>query len=97
MKILNENVSKNIIGELNKKSLKEEFNYRFTSETEFGGLSHEDALNTLESLAKYFDDYSNELDSNPEMYQGENRNVISEVSDLLYQAKQKLLDSWDNM
>lgn len=97
MKVLNENVSKNIIEGLNKKSLKEGFEgYNFTNETEFGSLSNEDALDTIQSLAKYFDDYANEIKSNPGDYI-DNQNVMSEVSDLLYQAKQKLLDSWDNM
>jgi hypothetical protein len=47
MKILNENVSKNIMSELNKKSLKEGFGgYNFTNETEFGSLSNDDALDS---------------------------------------------------
>jgi hypothetical protein len=47
-------------------------------------------------LAKYFNDYANEIKSNSKDYI-DNQNVMSEVSDLLYQAKQKLLDSWNHM
>ena len=97
MKILNENVSKNIIGELNKKSLKEGFEgYNFTNQTEFGSLSNDAALDTIDALARYFNDYAREIAQNSGDYI-DNQNVMSEVSDLLYQAKQKLLDSWSNM
>lgn len=79
------------------RSLNEEFNYNFTDEHEFGSLSNTDALETIEDLALYFYNYSRDISSNPEMYQGENQNVMSEVSELLYQAKKKLTDSWKNI
>ena len=97
MKILNENVSKNIIGELNKKSLKEGFKgYNFTNESEFGSLSNTDALDTIRDLIEYFGDYSKEIYNSQEGYI-DDRKVMDEVATLLYQAEQKLQDSWDNM
>lgn len=78
-----------------KSNLKEEFNYNFTNENEFGSISNTDALDTIESLAKYFEDYATRIKQNIGYYI-DNPNVMSEVSDLLYQIKQKLVDEWKN-
>lgn len=78
-----------------KNNLNEGFNYNFTNENEFGSVSNTDALNTIEDLAKYFEDYATRIKQNMGYYI-DNQNVMSEVSDLLYQVKQKLVNEWNN-